>query len=69
MKLDEIVEFKPGQREETVTLAIIDDAKKPTFEGNEIVQLLLKEPVDLTISEPEKLLVTITDEEDSMFSL
>lgn len=68
-KMNEFVNFQAGQEEAIVTVTIIDDENKPIFEGNETLHLVLQEPVDVSISEPKKLPVIITDVDDSMFSL
>lgn len=65
-KLVVAVEFKPGQDTATVTVTILDDTAQPIREGNETFRLVLENPDQVVISNPEKVLIRITDEADGM---
>ena len=61
MPVNETVHFKPGEDKSPLTVVILDDDEKPTLENEEYFYILLSDPVESTITMPEKVKVIIDD--------
>uniref|UniRef100_A0A3B3RJD3 Fraser extracellular matrix complex subunit 1 n=1 Tax=Paramormyrops kingsleyae TaxID=1676925 RepID=A0A3B3RJD3_9TELE len=55
------VEFKPGEKEQTCSLAIKDDAHRPIIEGMESFVVFLSSPEGAMLTEPFEAAVIIVD--------
>ena len=61
VKVNETVEFKPGEDSVPVMIEIIDD---DVLEDSELFDLILENPDKATVTMPEKAKVTIKDQGD-----
>ncbi|XP_031426498.1 extracellular matrix protein FRAS1 [Clupea harengus] len=55
------VEFKPGVKQETCSLTIMDDVQNPTIEGTESFVVFLSSPQGAVLVEPHEASVLISD--------